>query len=42
LRQVSDDGRWHKQIAELIDAYPRIDFAAMGFPADWRERPLWR
>jgi abortive infection bacteriophage resistance protein len=33
---------WRTRLIELIDQYPRIDLAAMGFPADWRDRQAWQ
>lgn len=42
LVRISDDNRWRGQLIELINQYPNIDTAAMGFPYDWRQRPLWR
>lgn len=32
---------WPRRLAALIVENPTGDFAAMGFPDDWRERPLW-
>jgi abortive infection bacteriophage resistance protein len=33
---------WLTRVRRLIAAAPVIDPAAMGFPADWTNRPLWR
>lgn len=41
LNQISDDQRWRQQIIDLLAEYPNVDQAAMGFPADWLDRPLW-
>lgn len=41
LEQISDDGRWRKQVTELIGQYPQVDVSAMGFPPDWETRPFW-
>ncbi len=26
----------------LLHQYPMVDVAAMGFPADWRNEPIWQ
>lgn len=38
---VSPDANWPIRLAALIAENPTGDFAAMGFPADWRNRPIW-
>lgn len=38
---VAPRSDWTKRLVALIDENPTGDFAAMGFPRDWRERPLW-
>jgi len=38
---VAPESDWPKRLAALIVQNPMGDFAAMGFPDDWRERPLW-
>ncbi|BAI95815.1 Abi-like protein [Sphingobium indicum UT26S] len=38
---VAPNSNWPKQIATLVTENPVGDFAAMGFPEGWRERPLW-
>ncbi|RZO83999.1 MAG: Abi family protein [Oceanococcus sp.] len=41
LLVISDDRNWRAQLIGLIDEYPEADVAAMGFPADWRNRQIW-
>ena len=37
---VAPASHWRQRLTALIDAHA-IDTAAMGFPADWKSRPLW-
>ena len=37
---VAPASQWRQRLVELIDSHG-IDAAAMGFPADWRARPIW-
>lgn len=41
MRVVAPESDWPHRLACLIAENPTGDFAAMGFPDDWRERPLW-
>lgn len=38
---VAPDSDWPGRLATLIADNPTGDFAAMGFPENWQERPLW-
>jgi len=38
---VAPESDWPSRLTCLIAENPTGDFAAMGFPDDWRERPLW-
>ncbi|MBQ8593863.1 MAG: Abi family protein [Bacteroidaceae bacterium] len=38
--QRGDD--FKAKLMELLDEYPMVDTAAMGFPKDWQEEPLWK
>ena len=38
---VAPASHWRQRLVALIDAHA-IDTAAMGFPDNWRSRPLWR
>lgn len=37
---IAPASHWRQRLITLIDAHA-IDTAAMGFPADWRTRPIW-
>lgn len=41
LNNISDDARWRHQVITLLDEFPVAKPSAMGFPTNWRERPLW-
>ena len=38
---VAPESDWPSRLTRLIAENPTGDFVAMGFPGDWRERPLW-
>lgn len=40
MRLLGDQGAWAQKLAGLIPQYG-IDVSKMGFPENWRERPLW-
>ena len=42
LGSVAPGSAWMRRLVELIDRYPTVPTSAMGFPADWRTRPLWK
>lgn len=39
--QVAPGSRWREHLIDLLDTRASSDLAAMGFPTDWRARPLW-
>ncbi len=41
IETVAPDSSWASDIAALIRGHPSGDVAAMGFPTDWDNRPLW-
>lgn len=41
VRHVAPASTWSADLANLIATNPFCDFAAMGFPANWKQRPLW-
>jgi abortive infection bacteriophage resistance protein len=41
MRIVAPTSRWREDIADLLETHPTGDLAAMGFPVDWEQRPLW-
>lgn len=38
---VAPNSTWRIDFAAHIDTHPEGDLAAMGFPNDWRGRPMW-
>lgn len=42
MRTVAPDSSWACEIKAHVRTHPTSDVAAMGFPDDWQERPLWR
>jgi abortive infection bacteriophage resistance protein len=42
IRTVAPNSTWPKDVVTLVSANPTGDFASMGFPVDWRVRPLWK
>lgn len=39
-RQTTDSS-WRFRLCKLIEAQSDVDKSKMGFPIDWRERPIW-
>jgi abortive infection bacteriophage resistance protein len=39
---ISPDSAWHQHVCQLLREQEALDLTAMGFPADWATRPLWR
>jgi abortive infection bacteriophage resistance protein len=42
LNLIAPQSQWPRRVAGLLDDYPEIPRAAMGFPEDWEECPLWQ
>lgn len=42
LDGAAPGAQWKPRLIGLLDRHPLNDLSAMGFPADWRTRPLWR
>lgn len=42
LGAVAPGSGWMQRLIHLIDRYPAVPTAQMGFPADWRTRRIWR
>lgn len=42
LRHQSPDTTFPHRVRQLIETRPKWQMDAMGFPEDWRARPLWR
>lgn len=41
LRAVNPENSLPKRFKALINKYPNVDTAAMGFPPNWKDEPLW-
>lgn len=41
VRTVAPGSTWARDVAALIQTHPTAEIGVMGFPADWRTRPLW-
>lgn len=42
VRTVAPASTWMQDLAVHLRTHPTTDLAAMGFPADWQNRPLWQ
>ncbi len=38
---IHPDNEFKQQLKSLLLAHPNVDVAAMGFPVDWENEPLW-
>ena len=38
---IAPGTQWRRRIVALVDGCPQADPRDMGFPADWRRRPVW-
>ncbi len=41
LKKISPDSQWVERLKNLLDEYPNIPKDVMGFPPDWKIRPIW-
>ncbi len=41
LKVVAHETGWPARLARLFDEHPNVPIRRLGFPADWRDRPLW-
>lgn len=41
VRTVAPNSMWVADAAQLLSKNPTEDFASMGFPDDWLEKPIW-
>ena len=39
---IHTDNKFVTLFKQLLDEYPNVDVAAMGFPKNWENEPLWR
>ena len=42
MARIAPDSSWKSRLLGLLLAHPTGDLTAMGFPADWQTRPVWR
>ena len=42
MRTIGPTSTWRTDLQALLATHPTADLNAMGFPADWNIRPLWR
>jgi len=42
LRRVAPQSGWPQRFTALIDEFPSIPLADMGFPTNWKDSPLWK
>ena len=41
MRVISPGTSWPVRLRRLLEEYPAVDPYAMGFPANWRDLPVW-
>lgn len=42
LKQVAPQSQWRQRWEDLLTRYPEVPIAAMGFPVNWKDSPLWQ
>ena len=42
LNAIDERNTFVKDVQQLLQTYPSVDAAAMGFPKGWRQEPLWQ
>jgi hypothetical protein len=42
LKTVNPKHTFRQKMDGLLRKYPSVDVRAMGFPAAWRDEPLWQ
>ena len=42
LAVIAPKTQWSRRVVDLIDGCPLADPSSMGFPEDWRTRPVWK
>jgi len=42
LGKVAPNNHWAEHLAKLLDEHNAIPLRSMGFPTDWKNRPIWR
>lgn len=38
---ISPDSRWGEHLVELLEKHGAVDVGFMGFPSNWKQRPIW-
>jgi abortive infection bacteriophage resistance protein len=41
IGNISPTTTWHSELIELLISHPENALHEMGFPTDWRDRPIW-
>ena len=42
LRKIAPGNHWAQRLMDLLEEHPAIPLRSMGFPPDWKSRPIWR
>ena len=42
LRIIAPQSRWPAHVTQLLNDFPGVPIAQMGFPANWQNSPLWK
>lgn len=42
ISRIAPQSQWQKRLEDLFSNYSDIDLADMGFPANWKECPIWK
>jgi abortive infection bacteriophage resistance protein len=42
LKRVAPQSGWANRLQALLEKYPDIPIASMGFPENWKESPIWQ
>jgi abortive infection bacteriophage resistance protein len=41
ISRIAPESTWSTRLVQLVDTYPHLDIAAMGFPPDWKSSEPW-
>ena len=42
MNSLNPKNKYKEICKELLNKYPNVDVAAMGFPSNWLSQPLWK
>lgn len=42
MNRIAPDNQWRHRLIDLLHRYPATNILAMGFPADWQQRGMWK